>query len=108
MVTALSWRAVILTGILFILVCSPAARSAEKLTGLNVGYSAISFDQLPAWMAKETGLFAKNGLDVQLGDDRAADLDQPPEAMLLQGAGSHRAPNVAPERLHGHRSPAAR
>lgn len=66
MVTALSWRAVILTGILFILVCSPAARSAEKLTGLNVGYSAISFDQLPAWIAKETGLFAKNGLDVQL------------------------------------------
>ena len=33
---------------------------------LNVGYSAISADQLPAWVAKDTGLFAKNGLDVQL------------------------------------------
>ena len=33
---------------------------------LNVGYSAASADQLPAWVAKETGIFAKNGLDVQL------------------------------------------
>jgi NitT/TauT family transport system substrate-binding protein len=33
---------------------------------LNAGYSAISADQLPAWMAKETGLFKKNGLDIQL------------------------------------------
>ncbi len=37
-----------------------------QLTKLNVGYSAVSADQLPAWVAKETGLFAKNGLDVQL------------------------------------------
>jgi NitT/TauT family transport system substrate-binding protein len=49
-----------------LLVWSPAVHGAEKLTSLNVGYSAISFDQLPAWTAKETGLFAKNGLDVQL------------------------------------------
>ena len=33
---------------------------------LNVGYSAASADQLPAWVAKETGIFAKNGLDIQL------------------------------------------
>jgi NitT/TauT family transport system substrate-binding protein len=33
---------------------------------LNVGYSAISGDQLPAWIAKEAGIFQKNGLDVQL------------------------------------------
>jgi NitT/TauT family transport system substrate-binding protein len=37
-----------------------------QLTRLNVGYSAVSADQLPAWVAKETGIFAKNGLDVQL------------------------------------------
>lgn len=42
---------------------SPA--SAQP-TRLNVGYSAISADQLPAWVAKETGIFGKNGLDVQL------------------------------------------
>src|SRR5712664_1416308 len=35
-------------------------------TRLNVGYSAASADQLPAWVAKDTGIFAKNGLDVQL------------------------------------------
>ena len=33
---------------------------------LNIGYSAISADQLPAWVAKEAGIFEKNGLDVQL------------------------------------------
>jgi len=42
------------------------ADSAQKLTTLTVGYSAISYDQLPAWIAKDTGLFVKNGLDVQL------------------------------------------
>jgi ABC-type nitrate/sulfonate/bicarbonate transport system substrate-binding protein len=35
-----------------------------QLTRLNVGYSAISGDQLPAWVAKEAGIFEKNGLDV--------------------------------------------
>jgi ABC-type nitrate/sulfonate/bicarbonate transport system substrate-binding protein len=35
-------------------------------TKINVGYSAISGDQLPAWVAKEAGIFEKNGLDVQL------------------------------------------
>src|SRR2546427_12513723 len=37
-----------------------------QLTKLNVGYSAISGDQLPAWVAKEAGIFQKNGLDAQL------------------------------------------
>src|SRR5215467_6923134 len=37
-----------------------------QTTKLNVGYSAISGDQMPAWVAKETGIFEKNGLDVQL------------------------------------------
>ena len=35
-----------------------------QTTRVNVGYSAISADQLPAWVAKDTGIFAKNGLDV--------------------------------------------
>ncbi|MEX0801930.1 MAG: hypothetical protein WD688_01210, partial [Candidatus Binatia bacterium] len=38
----------------------------SQLTKISVGYSAISGDQLPAWVAKETGIFEKNGLDVQL------------------------------------------
>src|SRR5436309_4721631 len=37
-----------------------------QLTRINVGYSAISGDALPAWVAKEAGIFQKNGLDVQL------------------------------------------
>lgn len=35
-------------------------------TKINVGYSAISGDALPAWVAKDAGIFEKNGLDVQL------------------------------------------
>src|SRR5437016_8328968 len=37
-----------------------------QLTRINVGYSAISGDALPAWVAKDAGIFEKNGLDVQL------------------------------------------
>jgi len=37
-----------------------------QTTKLNVGYSAISGDQLPGWVAKEAGIFQRNGLDVQL------------------------------------------
>jgi NitT/TauT family transport system substrate-binding protein len=66
MATRLILKTTILIGIFFITVWSPAAQSAEKPSKLTVGYSAISFDQLPAWVAKETGIFAKNGLDVQL------------------------------------------
>jgi NitT/TauT family transport system substrate-binding protein len=43
-----------------------AAPAPAQTTRLNVGYSAVSADQLPAWVAKETGIFARNGLDVQL------------------------------------------
>jgi len=41
-------------------------QAAAQLTRLNVGYSAISADQLPAWVARETGIFQRNGLDVRL------------------------------------------
>jgi NitT/TauT family transport system substrate-binding protein len=37
-----------------------------QLVRINVGYSAISGDALPAWVAKDAGIFEKNGLDVQL------------------------------------------
>jgi NitT/TauT family transport system substrate-binding protein len=40
--------------------------ASAQMTRINVGYSAISADQLPAWVAKDSGIFAKNGLDVQL------------------------------------------
>jgi NitT/TauT family transport system substrate-binding protein len=37
-----------------------------QLTRINIGYSAISGDAMPAWVAKDAGIFEKNGLDVQL------------------------------------------
>jgi ABC-type nitrate/sulfonate/bicarbonate transport system substrate-binding protein len=49
----------------FIALCFVSAASGQT-TRLNVGYSAVSADQLPAWVAKDSGIFARNGLDVQL------------------------------------------
>ena len=43
-----------------------SAPARAQLTRLNVAYSAISGDALPAWIAKDAGIFEKNGLDVQL------------------------------------------
>jgi NitT/TauT family transport system substrate-binding protein len=40
--------------------------ASAQLTKVTVGNNAISGNGLPAWMAKETGIFRKNGLDVQL------------------------------------------
>ena len=40
--------------------------SSAQMTRINVAYSAISGDALPAWLAKDSGIFEKNGLDVQL------------------------------------------
>ena len=37
-----------------------------QLTKMTVGYSAMTSAHLPAWLAKETGIFAKNGLAVQI------------------------------------------
>jgi NitT/TauT family transport system substrate-binding protein len=51
------------TAVMLSSVSSPAS---AQLIKLNVGYSAISGEQLPAWIAKETRIFEKNGLDVQL------------------------------------------
>jgi len=43
--------------------CSVASAQLIKVI---VGNNAISGNALPAWMAKEAGIFIKNGLDVQL------------------------------------------
>ncbi len=42
-----------------------SSSASAQLTKVNVGYSAISGDQLPLWVGKELGIFEKNGLDVQ-------------------------------------------
>src|SRR5262249_4653584 len=40
--------------------------ASAQPTKITVGYSSLAAGQLPAWVAKEAGVFAKNGLDVQL------------------------------------------
>lgn len=58
-------RALILISVILFLF-SPATVSAQKLSRLAVGYSSISSSFLPLWIGKETGIFSKNGLDVQM------------------------------------------
>ncbi len=48
-----------------VLLTTPPFASAQ-LTKVIIGNNAISGNALPAWMAKETGIFRKNGLDVQI------------------------------------------
>jgi ABC-type nitrate/sulfonate/bicarbonate transport system substrate-binding protein len=43
-----------------------AGDASGQSTKLTVSYSADTPGQLSAWMAKETGIYSKNGLDVQL------------------------------------------
>ena len=58
-------KAMILAVSLFMPVSFYGIASAQ-LTKLTVGSNTISGNGLPAWMAKEAGIFRKNGLDVQL------------------------------------------
>lgn len=51
---------------LFSLTVLLSTNASAQLTKLNVGYVGINSDNVIAWIAKETGIFAKNGLDVQL------------------------------------------
>jgi NitT/TauT family transport system substrate-binding protein len=57
-------KAVILAVSLFLLFSFSVA--SAQLTKITMGYTAISAGHCPAWMAKESGIFHKNGLDVQL------------------------------------------
>jgi NitT/TauT family transport system substrate-binding protein len=56
----------ILVYALLVLVLTNVHLAQAQLTKVTVGYSAIAAGHLPAWVAKEAGIFAKNGLDVQL------------------------------------------
>ena len=40
--------------------------ASAQLAKVTVGYASVSGGHLPAWMAKESGIFRNNGLDVQL------------------------------------------
>jgi ABC-type nitrate/sulfonate/bicarbonate transport system substrate-binding protein len=53
---------IVLGGVLTML-AAPAV-NAQKHERLAVGYGSISINYLPLSMAKESGIFSKNGLDV--------------------------------------------
>lgn len=59
------WKFCAGTALLFVLAIVSTQSAQAQLIKLNVGYSAISGDALPAWLAKDAGIFEKNGLDVQ-------------------------------------------
>jgi ABC-type nitrate/sulfonate/bicarbonate transport system substrate-binding protein len=56
---------VVAIAILLAVVASAPSPASAQLARVNVGYSALSGDQLPLWIGKEMGIFEKNGLDVQ-------------------------------------------
>ena len=58
-------KPVILAVSLFLPFCFYSVALAQ-LAKVTVGYSAVAAGHFPAWMAKEAGIFHKNGLDVQL------------------------------------------
>ena len=49
----------------FLMLCSYGVTSAQ-VTKVTIGNNTLSAAGLPAWMAKESGIFRKNGLDVQI------------------------------------------
>jgi NitT/TauT family transport system substrate-binding protein len=58
-------RAIILAVSLITSISFCSAAPAQ-LTKLTIGNNTLSAAGLPAWMAKESGIFRKNGLDVQI------------------------------------------
>ena len=89
----------------FLILCSslwlivPATPvSGQKLTQLTVGYSAISINQLPGWVAKETGIFARNGLEVQLVYFTGGT----PALMALVSGYTALSQNAGPETVNAH------
>ena len=52
--------------ILLMILASVGHSQEKKLEPLNVSYASVSGTRIPLWIAKDTGLFEKHGLDVKL------------------------------------------
>jgi NitT/TauT family transport system substrate-binding protein len=44
----------------------PTAAQAQELKKIKIGYPAISYNQIHIWIAKDAGLFKKQGLDAEV------------------------------------------
>ncbi|MBI2088043.1 MAG: ABC transporter substrate-binding protein [Deltaproteobacteria bacterium] len=62
----MKFRSFIVTSVILALLFLLSSSLPAQLTRVNVGYSAISADQLPGWVAKDAGIFERNGLNVDL------------------------------------------
>ena len=62
----MKFRSFIVTSVILALVLLLSSSLPAQLTRVNVGYSTISADQLPGWVAKDAGIFERNGLNVDL------------------------------------------
>ncbi|HEU5239656.1 MAG TPA: ABC transporter substrate-binding protein [Pyrinomonadaceae bacterium] len=60
------YRSTLFSALLTLLFCSLCADAFAQLTKLNVGYVGVTSDNAAAFIARETGIYARNGLDVQL------------------------------------------
>ena len=81
-------------------VLSPFSFADGQPLKLTVSYTGVGPTQLPVWVAKETGIFSKNGLDIQLIRAQAATSVMAllsAELNLIQGA----APAVVQSNLRG-------
>ena len=58
-------------GVIALVVLLSAGASAQPAR-LSVAYTGVGPTHLPVWIAKETGIFARNGLDVQVVRAQAA------------------------------------
>jgi len=58
------WNLKLSAVLLALLTIAWNAAASARTTRVAIGYSGISADQLVIWVAKDAGIFAKNGLDV--------------------------------------------
>lgn len=60
---ACRWISILISLMLFL---TSASLEAQELKKIKIGYPAISYNQVHIWVAKEAGLFKRQGLDVEL------------------------------------------
>src|SRR6476646_10084967 len=62
------WKASMkqLTTAAILILLLPFSVAFAQPAKLTVGYSSTASAEIPVWLAKETGIFARNGLDIQV------------------------------------------
>ena len=65
MSTAKSFSRLIL-GVLAVLSFNPLEANGQRLEKMRIAYPTLSASQAPFWIAKDTGIFEKEGLDADI------------------------------------------